>query len=203
MSIITLITTVQPPVSQPILLPFPGVLPKQSADLAGRDRPFFSRIDALRGLGAVAVAAYHLSGCGIHGRTFLPLEVDSWNDVGSFEYGFGKAISFSIPAHASLMFFFVVSGFVLRLALEHGPTATVPSLGRFAIARIFRFFPIVMAGTVVLAILSRIHLAPEPITSAFSWVDFFTWIFYIAAAVGIVLVLWGSALFAKIYKDIK
>lgn len=46
-------------------------------------------------------------------------------------------------------------------------------------------------------------LVKEFISIKYSWVDFFTWMFYIAAALGIVLVLWGSALFAKIYKDIK
>ena len=33
-----------------------------------------------------------------------------------------------------------------------------------------------------------------------SWVDFFSGMFYTAAAVGIVLVFWGSALYARIYK---
>jgi hypothetical protein len=44
-------------------------------------------------------------------------------------------------------------------------------------------------------------LVKEFISIKYSWVDFFTWMFYIAAALGIVLVLWGSALFAKIYKN--
>lgn len=159
-------------VKEPILLKFPGVKKNSSAAYAESDRPFFPRIDALRGLGAVAVAIYHLSGCGIHDHSFLPLEANSWEDVGPLEYGLGKAIVKSIPAHASLMFFFVVSGFVLRLALKYGPSETVPSFGRFAISRLFRFFPIVFAGTLVLAILSRIQLAPEHITSSFSLRDF-------------------------------
>ena len=44
-------------------------------------------------------------------------------------------------------------------------------------------------------------LIKEFISIKYSWVDFFTWIFYISAAGGIVLVLWGSSLFAKIYKN--
>ena len=46
-------------------------------------------------------------------------------------------------------------------------------------------------------------LVKEFITIKYSWVDFFTWIFYISAAGGILLVIWGSALFAKIYKNQK
>ena len=34
----------------------------------------------------------------------------------------------------------------------------------------------------------------------YSWVDFFTGMFYISAFAGVLLVLWGSALFAKIYR---
>jgi hypothetical protein len=49
-------------------------------------------------------------------------------------------------------------------------------------------------GTVV------VLLVKEFISIKYSWVDFFTWMFYISAAGGILLVLWGSALFAKIYK---
>jgi hypothetical protein len=52
-------------------------------------------------------------------------------------------------------------------------------------------------GTVV------VLLVKEFISIKYSWVDFFTWIFYISSAGGIVLVLWGSALFAKIYKNNK
>jgi len=50
-------------------------------------------------------------------------------------------------------------------------------------------------GTVV------VLLVKEFVTIKYSWVDFFTILFYTAAAFGIVLVLWGSSLFAKIYKN--
>jgi len=34
----------------------------------------------------------------------------------------------------------------------------------------------------------------------YNWVDFFTGMFYISAFAGILVVLWGSVLFAKIYR---
>lgn len=48
-------------------------------------------------------------------------------------------------------------------------------------------------GTVV------VLLVKEFVKIKYTWVDFFTGMFYISAAAGILLVLWGSVLYAKIY----
>ena len=50
-------------------------------------------------------------------------------------------------------------------------------------------------GTVV------VLLVKEFVKIRYTWVDFFTAMFYISAAGGILLVLWGSVLYAKIYRD--
>jgi hypothetical protein len=49
-------------------------------------------------------------------------------------------------------------------------------------------------GTVI------VLLVKEFVHIKYSWVDFFTMLFYISAAFGILLVMWGSTLFTKIYK---
>lgn len=49
-------------------------------------------------------------------------------------------------------------------------------------------------GTVV------VLLVKEFVKIKYSWVDFFSWMFYVSAAGGIVLVLWGAVLYAKIYR---
>ena len=49
-------------------------------------------------------------------------------------------------------------------------------------------------GTVV------VLLVKEFVKIKYTWVDFFTGMFYISAVLGIVLVLWGSVLYDKIYK---
>jgi len=49
-------------------------------------------------------------------------------------------------------------------------------------------------GTVV------VLLVKEFVKIKYTWVDFFTGMFYLSAAAGILLVLWGSVLYAKIYK---
>jgi hypothetical protein len=43
-------------------------------------------------------------------------------------------------------------------------------------------------------------LIKEFVSFKYTWVNFFTWLFYIAAAAGILLVLWGSTLFAGLYR---
>jgi MFS family permease len=49
-------------------------------------------------------------------------------------------------------------------------------------------------GTVV------VLLVKEFFPIKYSWVDFFTWMFYFSAAIGIVLVFWSSSLFGIIYR---
>ena len=49
-------------------------------------------------------------------------------------------------------------------------------------------------GTVV------VLLVKEFVKIKYTWVDFFTGMFYVSAALGILLVLWGSVLYDKIYK---
>lgn len=50
-------------------------------------------------------------------------------------------------------------------------------------------------GTVVVLLVKEfVHLR-------YTWVDFFTGLFYVAAGAGIILVLWGSVLYAKIYRN--
>ena len=50
-------------------------------------------------------------------------------------------------------------------------------------------------GTVV------VLLVKEFVKIKYTWVDFFTGMFYVSAAGGIILVLWGSVLYAKIYRQ--
>ncbi len=50
-------------------------------------------------------------------------------------------------------------------------------------------------GTVV------VLLVKEFVKIHYTWVDFFTGMFYFSAAAGILLVLWGSVLFAKIFRN--
>ena len=112
-------------------------------------RPFFTRIESLRGLGAFAVAGWHMSGFTLHGVQLFPHL--TWAGIGSVQNTLGKIAFVLLPGHAALMMFFVISGCVLRVSLQYGPQAWAAGVWRFAIARVFRIFPIVVAGTLLAA----------------------------------------------------
>ena len=122
-----------------------------------RNRVFFERVESLRAIGALLVAAYHFSGMGLHGILLLPHQ--PWPGIGELQNTLGRTLLALLPSHAALMMFFVVSGFVLRVSLENGPQERVRAAGRFLIARIFRFYPIVFFGTALSLLLFHMGFA--------------------------------------------
>jgi peptidoglycan/LPS O-acetylase OafA/YrhL len=114
-----------------------------SASPAGiTPRPFFGRVESLRGLGALAVAGYHFAGCAVNGVLLLP---DArWPDADSLQNGIRQLGAAALAAHGALMVFFVISGLVLRLSLEHGPQRPVRASVKFLLGRAFRMYPIVV-----------------------------------------------------------
>jgi peptidoglycan/LPS O-acetylase OafA/YrhL len=126
--------------AQPHLAPAPA-----------RDRPFFGRVESLRGLGALAVAAYHMSGAMLHGVRLFPH--GAWDGAGTSQNALGRFALVLLPAHAALMVFFVISGFVLRVSLQHGPQKVSLASGKFLLARLFRIYPIVIVGVILTVIL--------------------------------------------------
>jgi len=121
------------------------------------ERPFFTRIESLRGLGALAVAGWHMSGWSVHGVQLFPHM--PWSEVGGFQNTLGKIGFVLWPGHAALMMFFVISGCVLRVSLQYGPQAWAAGAWRFAIARVFRIYPIVVAGTLAAAVVGGWQIA--------------------------------------------
>ncbi len=123
------------------------------------DRPFFGRVESLRGLGAMAVAGYHISGCPLHGAALFP--VGPWDGTGTRENVLRRLGLVMLPGHAALMLFFVISGFVLRLSLEYGPQKVSPAAAKFFLARIFRVYPIVVFGVLLIAGLAVCQAASQ------------------------------------------
>jgi peptidoglycan/LPS O-acetylase OafA/YrhL len=112
-------------------------------------RPFFHRLESLRGIGAVIIAGWHFPGWAVHGIQWpphVPWPTAGWvqNAIGGFELAL-------LPAHAALMVFFVISGFVLRVSLQYGPQDLTLAAVRFHVARIFRIYPIVVFGMLLAA----------------------------------------------------
>jgi peptidoglycan/LPS O-acetylase OafA/YrhL len=112
-------------------------------------RPFFARVESLRGLGAFAVAGWHISGGSINGVQLF--EHAPWSGVDGFQRILGKVAFLLVPGHAALMMFFVISGYVLRVSLQYGPQTWIDATRRFIIARAFRIYPIVIVGTLIAA----------------------------------------------------
>jgi peptidoglycan/LPS O-acetylase OafA/YrhL len=63
------------------------------------------------------------------------------------------------------MGFFVISGFVLRLSLEHGPRTAPAAAAKFVIARLFRFYPIVAVGVLLSAVVGSAAVASDGFTA--------------------------------------
>jgi peptidoglycan/LPS O-acetylase OafA/YrhL len=127
---------------------------------ARQARPFFTRVESLRGVGALAIAAYHFSGYALHGVLLLPHQ--AWSDVGNLQNAVGRLVLNLIPGHAALMMFFVISGFVLQVSLQYGPQRAGTAAVRFLIARVFRIYPIVIFGTLVVALANGWQTPPLP-----------------------------------------
>jgi peptidoglycan/LPS O-acetylase OafA/YrhL len=132
--------------------------PRAAETTSPRGRPFFGRVESLRGLGAMAVAGYHISGLTVHGAAFFPYV--PWDGVGTLQYAVGRLGLVLLPAHAALMVFFVISGFVLRLSLEYGPQQASTAVGKFLLGRIFRIYPVVIFAVVLMAVLTGCQVAP-------------------------------------------
>jgi peptidoglycan/LPS O-acetylase OafA/YrhL len=123
-------------------------------------RPFFGRVESLRGIGCLAVAAYHMSGWPFHGYLLLPLQ--PWPAAGGAQNAIGKVVLELIPGHAALMMFFAISGCVLHVSLQYGPQNFWPAARRFTVARVFRIYPIVIFGTLVATWALGGQVAAEP-----------------------------------------
>jgi peptidoglycan/LPS O-acetylase OafA/YrhL len=113
-------------------------------------RPFFHRVESLRGIGAVIVAAWHVSGWNMNGVQLLPHF--PWPAAGWLQNAVGRFELALLPGHSALMVFFVISGFVLRVSLQYGPQDIARAAVRFHVARIFRIYPVVMLSILLMAI---------------------------------------------------
>ena len=145
-----------------------AVARKSGAGAAGSG--FFTRIESLRGVAAFMVAVFH----SIH---LLPVDgVERLYARTAFELeGIHTAVArlwmavFNGGAAVSL--FFVISGFVLRLALERDTRAAPDVVTSFAARRFFRIYPALAANLVAMFVAlwathllwpAAVHEAPTP-----------------------------------------
>lgn len=120
--------------------------------MSAAPRPFFGRVESLRGLGTLAIAGYHFAGIIFFTGPLLP-DVP-WPDASPIQNGIRQFGVTMLAGHAALMTFFVISGFVLRVSLEHGPQRPTVAAARFFLSRLFRLYPIVIFAVAVSALVA-------------------------------------------------
>jgi peptidoglycan/LPS O-acetylase OafA/YrhL len=110
-----------------------------------QENEFYPRLEALRGLAALVVAANHVwqspwSDPSGGTRSFIRSTADGL-------YGGWTTLVLSLFGNglAAVNLFFVISGFVLLQSLVRGPASTAGNIFRFIIARVFRIYPAAIA----------------------------------------------------------
>ena len=113
---------------------------------------FFVELESSRGLAALLVAGMHCA------RTPLLIagarvEVRNIEETGWFWQWLGHLHHVVVygqhELHHGVLFFFVLSGFLLTASLQQGPAAMGRAAGRFFLARLFRIYPAIVATILV------------------------------------------------------
>jgi len=111
-----------------------------SADLITKNR--FVHLDSLRGIAALAVCLYH---CMI-----------AWK--GPDELGINALLG-----PCSVLFFFVLSGFVLGRSLEKNPVTNIYSYLSYLVRRIFRLYPAIFITLIIFTLINLYHAPYIPL----------------------------------------
>lgn len=107
-------------------------------------RQFHPELESLRGLAALSVAGFHISQSPalVEGRSVM------LRDMPSVAMDVLKILFQGLPA---VVFFFVLSGFVLTASLQKTSRPVMELAGPFAVARIFRIYPAWIFAVLVFA----------------------------------------------------
>lgn len=106
------------------------------------ERSFVPRLEATRGVAAVLVALFHAA----QAPTFR-----SAADQTLVTGRLGEGLWPLLNGHGAVIFFFVLSGFVLARSLAARPADWRAAAGPYAIARLFRLYPAVIATVLICA----------------------------------------------------
>jgi len=119
---------------------------------AGQDTRLH-HLDALRGLAALGVAIHH----SLYAFKGIPIN----------EYVRG------LFGDAPVIFFFLLSGFVLSRSLNKGDNLTLKGILGYNVRRVFRLYPVVVVALIFSAIAARFYVLPAGWTPATEWLQYF------------------------------
>ena len=132
--------------------------PGNGEDVAAAGKERLHHLDALRGLAALGVAIHH----SLYAFKGIPI-----NEI-------LRGLLGDVP----VIFFFLLSGFVLSRSLMKGGRGDNDTLGAngilgYNVRRVFRLYPAVVAALIFSAIAARFYLQPAAWTPATDWLRYF------------------------------
>jgi peptidoglycan/LPS O-acetylase OafA/YrhL len=117
-----------------------------AVDGSSRPSNFFSNLEAARGIAALMVALFHIGltpyidALGHQQRLVVRTAEASWSDYALRILGNGPG---------AVIFFFILSGFVLTKVLENGPRDLRRNAWKFLSGRVFRIYPAVVSTLIL------------------------------------------------------
>jgi len=124
-----------------------------SADSGPDDfRNYDLRLESLRGVAALAVAALHAGSAIISVKDARPYLLAGGNTDSPFWAILSQIVSLFLNSQGAVVLFFVLSGYVLRLSLDRARGAAGPLALRFIGRRFLRLFPPVAVTVIVFAL---------------------------------------------------
>lgn len=138
-----------------------------SVDQGGSKASFVAEVESLRGIAALCVAIGHTHGMTVASHFASKNEVAGLDDFAEAWFGL------RIPAHAAVVVFFVISGFVLGRSLSGvGSGGTISQYASFMWRRIWRIFPAHVVALMFIVPASMLLLAQHSIDlSAFPFLN--------------------------------
>jgi peptidoglycan/LPS O-acetylase OafA/YrhL len=121
---------------------------------------FVPRLESLRGVAALIVAMYHIGQSPVGGSYLLIANPRPPTSVASVRLL--RTFLDLTDGTAAVIFFLVLSGFVLTQSLARGPQQPGFLARRFVLARLFRIYPAVFASILVFAPVDMIAWGSSP-----------------------------------------
>jgi len=115
---------------------------------------FYPRLESLRGIAALMVAAMHAAQSRWAENAILLGQAPDWNHpVWGSLFRVYRTVA---NGHSAVIVFFVLSGFVLAGSIDRGPHRLLPATRRFFTGRVFRLYPAIVSTLLIFVLVYRV-----------------------------------------------